>query len=81
MEPRKRCMEEAINLIEQGEVQSVKEMAEKLDVNPMFLSGCLHALHELDVVEKNDVGGTHIYTIKDKEKLEKLREGYESDVF
>ena len=64
-------LEKVIETLE-GEVHSVKEISETVDVNPMFLSGFLHALHEVGVLDKKVVGGTHIYQIKNKDLLEDL---------
>lgn len=72
MKKDENILEKVVDVLNQGDVQSVKEISEQVEVNPMFLSGFLHALHEVEVLEKKIVGGTHIYQIKDSELLDQL---------
>ncbi len=55
-----------------GDVLSLTEVADEMDLNPMYLSGFLHALSLIGVLEKKVKGATHIYLVKDKELLERL---------
>ena len=70
MKKDEKILEKVIDVLRENDVKSVKDISTKIETNPMFLSGFLHALHEMEVLEKKIIGGTHIYQIKDDELLE-----------
>lgn len=56
------------------DVLTLHEVAEKADLNPMYLSGLLHGLHLLNILDKKVKGATHIYRVRNEERLEELLE-------
>lgn len=66
-EEYRRKIREAIQFIEDSEDPvNVKKVADKVDVNVMFLSGVLTILAEIGALKKAELGGTHIYDIGDE---------------
>ena len=65
-EKYRRKIREAIQFIEESEDPvNVKKVADNIYINVMFLSGVLTTLAELGALKKTELGGTHIYEIRD----------------
>lgn len=71
MEIDEEKLREIVELLKE-DVLSLREVAEKSDINPMYLSGFLHALHLMGVLEKKVKGATHIYRVKNEQILDEL---------
>jgi len=71
MELDREATNRLIELLKEN-VQSINELAETLNINPMFLSGFLHAFDKLGALERNNIGGTHLYRVKDEQTFRDL---------
>lgn len=68
-------IKQIIKILNDDGVKTVKEISDELELNPMYVSGFLSALDVLDIVEKNEVGGSHVYLSKEGsfESIEQIK--------
>ena len=57
--------DEIVELLDKDPGQSVKEMAEQLDVNRTFLSGYLKALEDQGFIKSKKIGPAKVYFNKE----------------
>jgi len=58
-----------VELLEQDPGQSVKEMADQLDVNRTFLSGYLRALEDQGYIKLKKIGPAKVYFNNSKRRV------------
>jgi len=67
--PKSRCLaDKIVGLLKEDPGQSVKEMANQLEVNRTFLSGYLKALEDQGYIKSKKIGPAKVYFNESKNK-------------